>query len=66
MNQVEFGKKCRPLNRKYFEIFGEVPSPSDYNRPYGIYLEALERAVREKVKLERILEAYPCSQGMKS
>lgn len=66
MNQVEFGKKCRPLNKKYFELFGEVPSPSDFNQPYEVYLAAMERAVSEQVKLERVLSAKTVPDRAKS
>lgn len=66
MNQIEFGKKCRSLNKKYFEFFGETPSPSDFNQPYRVYLNALEKAVNERVKLERILAVKLVPKGMKS
>lgn len=66
MNQIEFGKRCRPLNKKYFEMFGEVPSPSDFNQPYEQYLAALEKAVTEQTRLERILSVKSIPSRAKS
>ncbi|NSE52916.1 hypothetical protein G4313_07750 [Coprococcus eutactus] len=55
MNQVEFGKKCRELNKKYHVMFGEVPSPSDYTASYEEYLAAMCKAVDEKKHLYDII-----------
>jgi len=56
MNQIEFGKRCRELNKIYHSIFGTIPSSSDYMAPREKYLEALQKAIDEKIPLENILE----------
>ena len=30
MNSIEFGKKCRPYNIQYRDVFGYVPCRDDY------------------------------------
>lgn len=66
MNQIEFGKKCRELNKQYKELFGEIPSPSDYNQPYEKYIAAMEKAISEKVKLDKVLAKNTLITGSKS
>ena len=69
MNQVEFGKKCRELNKKYHVMFGEVPSPSDYTASYEEYLAAMCKAVDEKKHLLSIrvsLDHAICQIGIRS
>ena len=55
MNQVEFGKKCRELNKKYREMFGNVQSPSDYSVSYEEYLDAMCKALDKKKQLYEII-----------
>ena len=66
MNQIEFGKKCRELNKQYKELFGEIPSPSDYNQPYEKYIVAMEKAIADNVKLEKVLAKNQPIPGSKS
>lgn len=55
MNQIEFGKACRPLNEQYKALFGVVPTPVDYACNRDEYLAALKRAVVEKKQLSEYL-----------
>lgn len=55
MNNIEFGKKCQPLNKKYFEIFKYIPTPSDYVANREEYVLALQTSVENKVEISTIL-----------
>ena len=56
MNNIEFGKKCQPLNKKYFEIFKYIPTPTDYIATREEYIVALQTAVDNKVEISTILK----------
>lgn len=55
MNSVEFGKKCRPYNIKYKNIFGYVPYRSDYTCSQDEYFNALLKAIETKCELSTII-----------
>lgn len=55
MNSVEFGKKCRPYNIKYKNIFGYVPCRSDYTCSQDEYFNALLKAIETKCELSTIV-----------
>lgn len=56
MNNIEFGKKCQPLNKKYYELFKYIPTPSDYIATREEYLVALQSAVDNEVEISTILK----------
>ncbi len=56
MNYIELSMACRPLNAKYKELFGVVPTLSDYECTYEQYLNALTKAVFEQRPLEEYLK----------
>ncbi len=56
MDSIEFGRKCRPYNRSYREIFGYTPAPSDYACTNDEYLEAIIKAVEEKKEIKNYLK----------
>lgn len=56
MNNIEFGKKCQPLNKKYFELFKYVPTPTDYIATREEYIIALQSAIDDKVEISTILK----------
>ena len=56
MNNIEFGKKCQPLNKKYFEFFNYIPTPTDYVASREEYLVALQKAVDDKVEISTLLK----------
>lgn len=56
MNNIEFGKKCQPLNKKYFELFKYIPTPTDYMASREEYIIALQYAVDNKVEISTILK----------
>ena len=56
MNNVEFGKRCQPLNKRYFEIFKYIPTPTDYIATREEYIVALQTAVDNKVEISTILK----------
>ena len=51
MTSVEFGKKCKPYNIKYRDIFGYVPCRDDYSCNQDEYFEALTKAVETRCEL---------------
>ncbi len=61
MNSVEFGKKCRPYLKEYYNLFGVAPSPSDYVCTNEQFLGALIKAVTNKQSITELLEnvEYP-------
>lgn len=56
MNNIEFGKKCQPLNKKYYGLFKYIPTPSDYIATRDEYLVALQSAVDNEVEISTILK----------
>ena len=58
MNSIEFGKKCRPLNIQYRELFGYVPCRQDYKCSQEEYFSALQRSVSLGKELIDFLEQY--------
>ena len=58
MNSIEFGKKCRPLNVQYKELFGYVPCRQDYKCSQEEYFSALQRSVSLGKELIDFLEQY--------
>lgn len=65
MNSVEFGKKCRPYNKAYYAMFGEVPSPSDYACSNDEFLEIMRRCVEKKIKIDVLLHEVKNPKGAK-
>ena len=55
MDNIEFGKMCRPFLKEYFSMFGESPSPSDYVCTNNEFLENIKKAVDNKVKIGNYL-----------
>lgn len=55
MNSIEFGKKCRPYNIRYRDIFGYVPCREDYNCSQDEYFSALLKAIETKCELSTIV-----------
>ncbi len=56
MKQIEFAKKCQPLNKEYFKLFNYVPTPTDYVATREEFVEALEKCVSEKVEISTVLK----------
>lgn len=55
MNSVEFGKKCRPYNIQYKNIFGYVPCRNNYACSQDAYFNALLKAIETKCELSTII-----------
>lgn len=55
MNSIEFGKKCRPINIKYREIFGYVPCYKNYKCSQQEYYDALVKAVETKQEITNFI-----------
>lgn len=55
MNSIEFGKKCRPYNIQYRDVFGYVPCRDDYNCGQDEYFQALLKAIETKCELSAIV-----------
>lgn len=51
MNSIEFGKKCRPYNIQYRDIFGYIPCREDYNCNQEEYFNALIKAIEAKIEI---------------
>lgn len=67
MNHIEFAKKCQPLNKKYYELYGDIPIVIHYVATKEEYLIALQKAVNNKVKIETYLKKLkqPKEKGAK-
>lgn len=55
MNSIEFGKKCRPYNIQYRDIFGYVPCRDDYKCNQEEYFNALLKAVETKAEISTFI-----------
>ena len=55
MNSIEFGKKCRPYNVQYRDVFGYVPCRDDYNCTQDEYFQDLLKAIETKRELSTIV-----------
>lgn len=55
MNSIEFGKKCRPYNIQYRDIFGYVPCRGDYLCSQDEYFTALLKAIETRTELSDLL-----------
>lgn len=51
MNSIEFGKKCRPYNIQYRDIFGYIPCREDYKCTQEEYFDALIKAIETKTEI---------------
>ena len=56
MDSIEFGKKCRPYNILYRELFGYVPCKEDYICTRDEYYTALVKAVDDKKDLSEYVK----------
>jgi len=56
MNSIEFGLTCKPYNIRYRDLFGEIPSYDDFACTQEEYLEALQKAIADKIKIDGILK----------
>lgn len=56
MDIFEFGDRCKPLNKAYKELFGYIPNQFDFNCSREEYLNALEKSVLDKKRIEYYLE----------
>lgn len=56
MNSIEFGKKCRPYNIQYRDIFGYVPCRDDYSCSQDEYFNALLKAIETKCELSTLVQ----------
>ena len=65
MTAVEFGKNCRPNMKKYYELFHETPSPSDYTGNRKQFLIALQKACENGRKIDEFLERLTSQEGVK-
>ena len=55
MTSIEFGKKCRPYNIQYRDIFGYIPCGADYACSQETYFDALLKAIETKTELSELL-----------
>jgi hypothetical protein len=56
MKSIEFGKKCRPYNIQYRDIFGCVPCREDYICSQDEYFDALKKSITSKTELSKLLK----------
>lgn len=56
MNSIEFGKKCRPYNIKYRELFGYVPCKDDYIGSQEDFYNALIKAIDSKKDISEYIK----------
>ena len=55
MTSIEFGKKCRPYNIQYRDMFGYVPCKDDYVCSQEEYFEALIQSIELKCEIDTLL-----------
>lgn len=55
MDSIEFGKKCRPFNIQYRDLFGYVPCREDYSCSQEEFLEALLKSIETKKDINMFL-----------
>ena len=56
MKSIEFGKKCRPYNIQYRDIFVYVPFRDDYSCSQDEYFKALLKAIETKCELSTFVK----------
>ena len=56
MNEIQFNKSIRDLNKRYFEIFNTIPKIQDYSCSREEYVEALTKSVEERKEIETFLK----------
>lgn len=56
MTYEEFSQKCVEYNKRYREIFGYVPRPSEYLFKYEEYIEALKKSIETKKPIDVYLK----------
>ena len=55
MDSIEFGKKCRPFNIQYRDLFGYVPCREDYSCSQEEFFEALLKSIETKKDINMFL-----------
>ena len=55
MDMYEFGRRCKPLNKQYLELFGTIPCIQEYACSREEFLTALETAVETKQEIGYLL-----------
>lgn len=55
MKELEFNRTCRPLNLKYRDLFGSVPTIWEYSCTREEYVEALKKAIETRQLLDTLL-----------
>jgi len=58
MDDYLFYQKIKPLNKKYFELFGCIPSIHDYSCSRVEFVRSLEQAVTERKSIDCYLIKY--------
>lgn len=58
MDDQEFYQAIRPLNKKYYELFGGIPSIHDYSCSRVEFIQALENAISQKKRIDCYLIKY--------
>ena len=51
MNSINFGKKCKPYNLQYKELFGYVPCRGNYQCSQDEYFKVLLKAIESKQEI---------------
>ena len=55
MDSIEFGKKCRPYNIQYRDIFGYIPCRDNYGCSQDEYFQALLKAINTHTEIDSII-----------
>lgn len=55
MDSIKFGKKCRPYNIQYRDLFGYVPCREDYSCSQEEFFEALLKSIETKKEINMFL-----------
>jgi len=57
MNEIQFNKSIRELNKKYCALFNTIPCIQDYSCSREEYVNALTKAIDEKKEIGEFLKA---------
>lgn len=55
MNEIEFNKSIRNLNKLYRALFGSIPCIQNFSCSRESYINALRKSVEDKVRIETLL-----------
>lgn len=67
MRSKEFSILCQPFFNEYYDLFNEIPCPSDYVGSHATFLEALKKSIETQKPIITYLRkaTIPNDSGIK-